>query len=545
MSQKDTDQRAHAANGVRYLPLCIVLFLGFYLLAAPFFGNTFYLQRPSNLLAGDAYWHLFILGSVIEVGNYNFEPDALEGFTGEKLAPVEPPLVFYYSAFLANLLGIPSYVALQFGLLLGISLAFSAVYILFARYDFRLATAISPFFIIALSYPFIAGITWGFWKAYLSFLLFFFSLLLFPVRFTNGSLCLYALLLAAIMLSHPAIMPYAVIVLLLKVWLTPEDRTGSGLLKAAGVLAAAAALSVMFLLNYSKREGVSGATLAGKVPELLGYAPDYHLFGATPFAAHFGVVWPLSLLGFALAVYFMLKLMAEKKYLFRILALFSFLFLVFFMPLLGFGRVYQFRLVWPVVVSVFAGLPAYVLLRPVAKGRAWPFFAAFLVALYALLSFGGLALPEGNSSLFTDEAWSAYKFVAEKTPQSSKVLIVDPVLTQDALVFYTKRYTRFLDYSSFEEMARDGTPIEEKEKKMLCSLAETTRKNEITKKACEARKMRPCEFDYLLLNLQVRGEGDLKLMNGFLQSLGNRYGKVAGGQQAIVLENSGVCKNGA
>ncbi len=108
---------------LNYLPLIAVIIVIFYLVNPLFFQHTFYPSSPSNLLANDAYAHLAYINDVIEVGNYNHESQFYVGFSGDQVSPREPPLMLFYVAFIKNYLGIPSYAAAQFGLLLGIVLA--------------------------------------------------------------------------------------------------------------------------------------------------------------------------------------------------------------------------------------------------------------------------------------------------------------------------------------------------------------------------------------------------------------------------------------
>lgn len=544
---------AFARNG--YLPLAAVCLIGFFLVSEPFFNRTFYTEKPNNLLASDAYEHLLYVESIRDVGNYNYEPGEMVAFVKERLTPREPPLQMYYSAFLGNLLGIPSYVAAQFGLLLALFAAFSSVYILLARYDFRLAAVVSPFFLLSFNFPFIAGITWGFWKVYFSALLFFFSLLLFPVKFRGGALFLWALLLGAIFVSHPTLLIYGILVLLLRFLLYGEDRGRSGLLKFVAIGMAAAALSSVYLLDFIASRNVSGGTQDSGILEYLKAERGYNIMGpSTPLAGHFGYLWYLALLGFGLAVFFAFRLRREKNYFFRVLVLLSFVFAILAAGPSFFGRVYQFRLVWPVIAAVFLGFPVYVLLKslPPIKGKTWPYLAVFLLSLYLLFALNALNPSQGDYSILSGEQWAAYRFVAEKTPKDAKVLVVDPTLTQGAVLFNTRRYTRHLDGWMFDEIVRDGTEVADKETGIVCSPPENIRKgfsivpNNVTKAACERKNTSICEFDYILTTLQVKREAEVGLLNRFFASLDPaRYEVAYKGKQAIVLRNREVCRDGA
>lgn len=540
-------------EGAAYLPLAIVCIVGFAVLAEPFFSRTFYDESPNNFLAGDTYWHLPIVKKIVETGNYNSEPKELVGFVDEDIPPNEPPLVFYFSAFLANLLGIPAHIAIFFGLLLMLMAAFATVYILLVKYDFRLAAVAAPFFLLSFNFPFIAGINWGLWKAYFSATMFIFSLVLFPAKFRGGTLYLWVLSLTAVILAHISMLPYLLLALLARVLLSEEDRNLRGFLKLAGIVAASIGLSLWYVLNFITRFGV-GASTSERVSSLVGGA-GYNLFGATPFARHFGYVWELSVLGFLLAVYFALRLRKANDYFFSVFSLFSLLFVVFGVGPSVFGRAYQLRLVWPIVVSIFAGFTIYALIKSVlaVKGRAWPFFAVFLLSFPLLFAFKIISPPDWTYSLTSDEVWSAYRFVAEQTPKNAKVLVIDPTLTQDAIVVHTERYTRYLDSSKFDEMVRDNTGIEEKEKYIFCNIPVNILRGlkwvpteSFASQACAPKKGKACEFDYILAVLQVKREQEIGIMNRFLSSLEkSRFDVVAGGKQAIVIKNREVCKNGA
>lgn len=537
---------------LRYAPLVIIILLGFSLVAPPFFNNSFQNPKPNSLLAGDAYGHLFYIESILRDGNYRSEPQETLMFTGQSSAtPAEPPLQFYYSAFLANLLEIPAHTAALLGLLLAVTAAFCTVYAMLAKYDYKLAVLSSPFFLFLFSYPFVAGITWGFWKAYFSYALLFISFAYFPAELKKRHTLPLALLISSVFIAHPTMGAYALFFLAIKAGLDGLRRHAHIVFL---ILAISAALSLNYLLDSSIRvEG--GLSVADKVLKLAGYDPGYDLGGATPLYSNFGFLWYLAAAGFFYSAYLIFASGAEKQR--KIFVLFSLLFLVFLLSNAGFGRVYQFRLVWPLVVSVFIGLALYAPLDRIAslKAGALPSILLFFASLLLLFYSGFLNPPQGDFSILSGELWSAYRYIAADTPQTAKVLIIDPALTQPMVVLHTMRYTRYLDSASFLEMARGNTPVSEKETKVMCLMNPNfggTRKgfriipgNVTIETACRDKKTKTCEFDYIVVNKMVKSNEEAGLLNGFLSEISRaNYDVLENGQQALLLKNREVCTNG-
>ncbi len=535
-----------------YVPLVVVLVLLLFLANPSMFQNNLYSNSPNSFHASDAYAHLAYINDVIEVGNYNHEAQFYIGFTGDKLSPREPPLMLFYVAFLTNLLGIPSYVAAVFGLLLGILLSISIVYILIKKFSPSWAIAFLPTTLFLFTFPFSALINWGFWKACFMYFILITGFILFFSEWDKKKTALFVVLLASLIMASPALLPYFLMIFLLKLILEKSCWKNNFKLMVVGGVASLI-ITFHYFMNYSLARTASGEN---KILDMLGYQQGYHLYSANAYASHFGIVWYLSLIGFAYGLYWIFKNWKEREsYKFKLYALFSFFFIVFLLPAIGITRIYQFRLVWPLFVAVLIGLSIYLLINlikePLKKIKIEMLTTSLIISGVLLVGlFYSLTFSQDNHSITSEEYWQVVTYVHDNTPQNSTILVIDSILSQNSVLLNLNRKLFYYESEQIKEAIKNNLQINNSPSHYYCAIPEKSRDGfkiystgDLVKE-CEQRRdqvIPPCAFDYLFINKQFASEAEMKLVQDFVEEIDQtQFQKIQEGQ-VLLLKNLKVC----
>ena len=536
---------------LNYLPLIAVIIVIFYLVNPLFFQHTFYPSSPSNLLANDAYAHLAYINDVIEVGNYNHESQFYVGFSGDQVSPREPPLMLFYVAFIKNYLGIPSYAAAQFGLLLGIVLAISILYVLIKKYSLSWALGFLPATLFLFTFPFIAGITWGFWKAYFMYFILATALIFFLTELNKSRAALLVVVLSALILASPALLMFFLFLLFLKLLLEwPKLKQNFFTLLVTGLVTLT--ITIHYFLNYSVARTEGGTET--KFLETLGIIGHYNLYAANPYASHFGWVWYIALIGFAYGIFWLVQNFKEKEsYKYRLFTLSSYFFAIFLLPAVGITRIYQFRLVWPLFLALSVGLVIYLLVTLLKKKVAvsGTLLAAGISLVLFLILFFTLSFPTTNYSITSPEQWEAYTYLHDQTPKDATLLLIDPIMSQNSVALMANRKIHYFDAERFAKMVAENKTLLNYPSWYYCAYPEKSREGfkiystlDLKKKCEDAReKIVPlCAFDYLFMNKQFSSQQQIPLVQEFLSSINqSNWEKIKDSQQVLLLKNNKVC----
>lgn len=537
-----------------YFPLIIIIVIIFVILNSAFFQNTFYSPMPNSLHASDAYQDLAYLNDLVEVGNYNRESQFIIGFTGDTVSPIEPPLKVFYLAFISNLLGIPTYAAALFGLLLGTILSIGIIYTILKKCSFVWAMGYLPVTLFLFTFPFIAGITWGFWKAYFMFFVLTIAFLFFLTKLTPVKLAMFVITISGIFLASPAIFIFVLLLFVIKVLLEWSELKKNLLLSAiSGIIIVI--LIFNFLLTFLVVREQQGS-LIQKILYSVGFQKGYHLYSATPYASNFGLFWYVAIFGFIYAHFYLFNNFKNRNnYKFKMSLLFVFFFIIFLLPSLGVTRVYQFRLVWPLYVSVFIGLIFYLSVTYIQKqlkvnnliitsGIVFLFFTGGMLFY--------LEFPKSNQSLTSLEQWDAYMYLKENTSKIALILVIEPAMAQNGILMVINRRVRYLDMDSFSNAARIGSNLGKVNPKFNCLIREKRHEglkvfsNTELIRWCEAEQKKVysiCSYDYILIDKQFLDQQQVKLTQDFIESINITNFSVIKNGQVLLLENKRVCKN--
>lgn len=536
-----------------YLPLVALIAVAFLVVNPYLFQNSLDSSSPNSYHANDAYAHLAYIVDVLEVGNYNHESQFYVGFNGAQLSPREPPLLFFYIGFLSNLLGIQPHVAALFGLFLGLILAISTIYIILKKYSLTWAILFLPVTLFLFTFPFSALITWGFWKACTMYFILTTSLVFFVSKLDWKKAPLLAILTSSIILASPALLPYFLLLLVLKLILEKLVwKKNFYILAVSGITTLI--ITIHYFLNYSLARTATGQN---KIANLFGFVQGYELYGANAYTSHFGIWWWIALIGFAYALIYLVQHYKDKEtYNYKNVLLFSLIFIVFLLPAIGVTRIYQFRLLWPLFVAVFVGLALYLGLTLAKKVKSFPTeWGAVIISVILIIGmFSYLPFSKTNQSITSNEQWDAYTYVHQQAPKDATLLVVDSVMYQEQVMLSSGRKAYYYAPGQFQKALESKIEIKDLPPGFYCAIPERSREglfnvhtNEQLTQWCKDKqgKVIPsCAYDYIYINKQVSSQAQADLLQNYINSLEMvNFEKVKEGQQVLLLKNNKVCEN--
>jgi hypothetical protein len=537
---------------IKYAPLIVLIILIFVLINPSFFQSNFEAKSPNSLLAGDAYGGVSYIYDIDRMGNFNQESQFILGFTGGKVTLREMPLFFIYGTFLYNLLGIEPYVAIFLGLLLGMILSISIFYIIIKKQSFTWAVFFLPCTLFLFTFPFIAGITWGIWKSYFMYFILATSFLFFLTRFTKERAVIFIIIWSSLILTHPSLLIYFLALFLIKIIVEKQDlKRNISTLFISGIITLT--ITLHYFLNYAIVSAEPGGTKE-KILGLIGAHGSYHLYAANPYTSHFGFFWYIALAGFAYSLFYLFQNIKKREtFKFKLFSLFSLFFIIFLLPVVGLTRINQFRLVWPLYVSVFVGLVIYLLFKIIKDKfkikNKFAIFIIYLILLVGLVNY--LQFSKTNYSITNEEQWDTYMFINENTNTNATLLLINPVSSQNEFQPINRKL-RYYDLERFSKATQTDTSLTNLYSKFVCDPPKKTRdgfkiySNEEMVKECEENREKnvpPCTFDYILINKQFQNQEQVNLVQEFISELDiTNYQMIKESQQTLLLKNNKVCK---
>ncbi|MEK6939057.1 MAG: hypothetical protein AABX04_08515 [Nanoarchaeota archaeon] len=535
-----------------YLPLVALIVVAFSVANPYLFQNSLDSSSPNSYHANDAYAHLAYIVDVLKVGNYNHEAQFYIGFNGAELSPREPPLLFFYIGFLSNLLRIQPHVAALFGLFLGLILAISTIYIILKKYSLTWAIAFLPLTLFLFTFPFSALITWGFWKACTMYFILVTSLMFFVSKLDWKKVPLLVILVSSLILASPALLPYFLLLLGIKLILEKKEfKTNLYLLAAAGI--STLIITFHYFLNYSLARTATGQN---KIMDMLGFMKGYELYGANAYASHFGMWWYMALIGFVYALIYLFQDYKNREaYNFKVMILFLLLFIIFLLPAIGVTRIYQFRLLWPLFVAVLAGLAIYLGLTFAKKVKnfsiEWGAVVISAILIIGMLNY--LPFSKTNQAITSSEQWDAYIYVHQQTPKNSTLLLVDSVMSQESIMLSSGRRLYYYAVWEMQKMLENKDEIKDTPPAFYCAIPEKSRTgfsihtNEKLIQWCkekQGKNIPSCAYDYIYINKQFSSQAQVDLMKNFIGSINmSNFEKVKEGAQVLLLKNKQICTN--
>lgn len=527
-----------------WITLVITLILIFLLLNPIFFKSKVVHNAPQGYLAGDSYWHLAYITYLNEKGYYTEEPGFTTGYNPSSINTMEPPLFFYAAAAISWAMGIPAYDASVLLLFLAVACAVCALYLLASRLHRLLPYFALPPVILLAVFPFYSGISWGFWKFYLAGTMLFVSiaiLLLTEKNFKQS--VLLGLMLCSLIITHITMALYLSIViafsyiydLIYDRW--PIKKALKELLYPALAGIIGFGLSIDYLIEFYLAR-IAGNSIISSATNV-----GYTLYGANPYVSHLGIIFWIALAGITAGALFVGSDDRRKR---KIIIVSLMFFLLMLGPLVGYDRIYQFRLLWPLYIALCFGL-AFLLPAKFLGEKLSPFLAiAVFIGLsaYLFISNSQMTVEIGDNtySLVEPPYWEAIAMLSGES--GAKVFLIDPTLTQSAVTYNIYQYVRYLDQADYLSnnsvlgSSNYNCVPPNKIRTGFLSFVDNT----ISGPYCQKDHMELCKFDYFLLHTALSDQAQYNWLVEQLRILqGMNLSVYWQKPEALILKNQAVC----
>lgn len=402
----------------------LVVFIGIFLWMSlgPILEYKLVHDMPTGFGGGDAYFW-FTNGQYIhDYGSFSNNPFFLDlGLRGmvSPAPPLFPQLVAYFSyAF-----GLPVYDA---QVLLGVLiLVFAALifFILIKEYNPLIAYLSLPLFVFLFTFPFFAGLVFGFYSALLGFLLLFASLFIMFHFDVKHSAIILSVLISAVILSHSSrLFEFAFLAgsfILLGLLYRKVDLVF--IRKFLVSCFFGLVISFYYLPVLLKRFFVEkGANFAYSVSEGAKYL-NIKL-------GDFELIQYVIIIGLFLCLYLLFKERDTKSFVlaFPVVS-------VLLVYLLRVGRVYQSTFLWPVLLGVAFGVAVFFVLKlgvfsKVNKNVFFCMALSLIISLFFVYQYYYLyrgPVLESISEIGTTTTqgqWDNLVWLSENTPADSRIL---------------------------------------------------------------------------------------------------------------------------
>ncbi len=404
---------------------------------------------PVGYLASDTFLHQSTAEGIKELGSYQEFPPYMTGGV-ENTAGLNPPIFNHLAAAMSQLTGLEVYDTMPLLVFVFLLLSALGMYLVIRRYNKHLALLALPFMFLSYHAVFPLGITFGQWDFYPGMAMFIGFVWLLSVSMKSKYIPL-GIFLGGTFLTHP-----------------PETFWIIGFSGLYGLL---------LLVQHRKIPWKYGRTLiySGIVAAAM-TLPYIHLFlvawlpsrsstvlRATAFPTQANVGHPIVLVeqlgvwqwflyaGLIAAV--ALIVLKWKAIIPLLFGLFSFG--IGYTIFIGFDKAMQYRFMWPIALSVLFPLAIFFLAKIFLK--KWSILlsigAAVVLSVLVVLS---VQSPLQFGSLVDQTRWDSIQWIADTTPDDSKVLFMyGDAYEQSSLLYNTKRLAFFIDSQRYVQAIQE------------------------------------------------------------------------------------------
>ncbi len=566
-------EKLNDVSVIRLAPLFIVLFLVSFIAGVYYFYGVAYQSYPRGFLAGDAYEDLLRIDYIQEVGNLNTQAKVLVALQPESFTTSDSPLMYYSASWFADIFGLQTHVAVHVLMLFALLMEISVVFMLLSRINWVLAWLFLPFSIATIQLPFISGLSWGEWKAYYSFFIFFLLLVFYPIRLDWRAIFGYSIVFSSLILAYPFDGIYALVLLALSLAIGRVDRFRTKVLKFLTVGIVSSFLFVNYFIDYaaSRYSPLPSAGLNYFFLNMLGFENPNNDYGAHFDMIYLGIWFWISLVGFAVTLFLLARDRKNMdRYDKKIFAVFSFVYCMYLLqPVIP--RLMKFRTTWPIMISVFVGWLLYMALvalynkasRVGADNRQNMFEYLGLIAFISLLGifFGTyFYLTPEYDSIVSKDLYSSHMYLKANSPWNATVLVIDPFQTQDADTLLSGRNVRFISQQNFKNLSSVGYNLSAVPTTRFCDSPILLRQGfqlmeyNVSDSLCKDRPVSLCSNDYVILNMYYNSSDEwdanfplnrdlYDTLQILLQSMleNNSFTIVNSTQTTYVLKNNRSC----
>lgn len=521
---------------IRYnwITLVVTVVAIFFILNLFFFKNS--LEHPIPMFkAGDAYWHASYAKYIQDTGYYNSQPQYMTGNNPAKLTPVEPPLFFYLNAEIGYLLSINYYDASIIACVLIMLCGVIAVYLLSNHINPLMPYFSLPVTIMQSCFPFISGMSWGFWKFYLASVLLIVGMVAWIImkRSTKRSI-LVGVIFAGAIISHASMLLYVALFFAIVFLQEAFSKRRDGVILVSVAMTITLALSANYLIDFYYSWFGPG--------QLVHFGYGYGMYGATPSVGSMGLFFVLGAAGLICAIVLRKNWPSAEVTSYCFGTIFVLLAIGPFFDM--FMRFLQMRIFWPLITAVFVGFFFITMLRVFESKK----YMKSIITLSVFAVFTGTILYAGPSTyVMADYVFveDGYWYILENVPvqNNSRVLLIDPSLSQDAIVYSVHTYTRYLCENDFQ-----NNRSVENFSRIFCSVPNYIRTGLGWKECpdCETYCLEGavplCSFDYFVIHTYITSSQS-EWVNNQLSSI-NKNVNVSvylKNEDAVILKNENRC----
>ena len=501
------DPFSHKIEQIEKIVLVMFIITALFLGAGKILGNTIVHDSPQGYVAKDAYWHEAYQEYIVDTGRYvETPPFMVEGKVG--VAPIQPPLYYYFIASFAALTSLRVYDVNQIMLSFILILCSLLVYMIIRRANVKLALVSLPLTLLVYTYPFAAGITWGQHLFIMGMFFLFLGCYFLTSQLRWFEVAGLALGVGGMIYTHTAEFLYFIPVLGLVGIVKIIARKWNEIVRIAIACGVGIVLAIDYLVIFSQTWLAEGGD-----PIRLNHIIETGNFGAvTVHYTHFGWLWWLIFAGLLLSIYTLVK----KKEHGETNAVFIALFLVSLGTYLNQWRIYQFRFLWPLMLAFFFGLFLYVIIQEITKrksedAQSWSFAGTSVIV--GIVIIGTMLITVGPVSLIQPSYWQSITNLGEQISPEDEVLFVDPSSQWEKGLWQLKTVTphQVLRKVPLERIAARNfsdvypiTPICEGTNYYRESFFSFTAATDVVK-ACDIQERSICSYDYIVFNFQNYG----------------------------------------
>lgn len=512
-------------NVKKFLPWVVIILIIALIGNRYYFSGTSNQEYPRTFLAQDTYWDLLKINDINDYGSRNLQARVLSAFHPAPFTSPDSPILHYAVNWIGNLFGIENYVAVHVLLIFAFMMEVSILYLLMSRISKVWAWLALPFMLVGLMFPFIAGINWGFWRSYFATFMFFLLTVFYPFEFKKKHVIGFTIVFSIMTITHPFIAPYTIILLIFGIFSKPKGKLKNKIIKFAAIGISSVILFFDYIFSFLTH---SIERTKGEILKYFFGLLKYTLYAADPKVEHLGVWFWISLMGFALAVIYVVQNRNKiKSFKIQTICVLIFIYFMYLFQIVV-QRLQQFRLTWPLLVGVFIGFLLYLVIQILPKRlhkETVGFILFFLLLI--ILQYTFFDFPSTNFSIVSKDLYKSYIFIKENSPETSTVLLIDPLVGQVTGTLLSNRHVRYIDQQDFMNLPQIDYNLSKVLTKRSCvfptflrtetnlkknKLGYGLEKNNLSSNLCLERPVELCENNFLVLNYNFRIQEQIDVM---------------------------------
>jgi hypothetical protein len=433
--QKMDKNKKHRIN-IEYIYLTIFILIFLYVGCSNLFENRLSHDFPYAYFAGDAFHHHIFTEMTKEQGGYLHRPHYM--FLGyNDTVPYNPVIIEHISAGFSHISGLEVYDSIYLLQFIMILMGILVFYFFIRKFNKRVAILSLPFSLLLFTGKYYTAFTWGKWElipAQLFLIGFFWSLNYFDNKFVPF---LTGLFLGAAFMTHVV-----------------EGIWGMGFLFFAGaVYLITKRFDISFAKKYIKENWkkwlivfivflimtfyylpiFKNSHYSARQGTLFKFTTDLYAGSPVPFFNELGIFWII----FGVAIIFFLLSKNKKNILWFMIPIYTLI--ISLTNYIGFDKVLNFRLMWPIYLSSLFGFGVYIIISKAISKRNILFSMIGSIVIIVILFFSMYNVVK-SPGMMDKYHWESLNWIKENTPADSEVYyFYGSLYMQGKPIYYSER----------------------------------------------------------------------------------------------------------